>query len=171
MLHACLCTICFVFCYTSWRFYVFFETNLLTRCHSASSLFLCFRKATQEIFSELDKTKAEVSIFPDMRRSPKQRRRGARGQAHHRVVRPTPGPRHQVVGPPGPPPDATLPPIYSPRREKPKNRSIFQKTYYKPPPSWTRDQEGPEALPGTLPERGITTGGLLHHHACLRSDV
>jgi hypothetical protein len=23
----------------------------------------------------------------------------------------------------------------------------------------------------TLPERGITTGGLLHHHACLRSDV
>jgi hypothetical protein len=50
-------------------------------------------------------------------------------------------------------------------------RSIFQKTYCKPPPSSTRDQECPEALPGTLPERGITTGGLLHHHACLRSDV
>jgi hypothetical protein len=28
-----------VFCYTSWRFYAFFGTNLLTRCHSASSLF------------------------------------------------------------------------------------------------------------------------------------
>jgi hypothetical protein len=27
-------------------------------------LFLCFRKATQEIFSELDETKAEVPIFP-----------------------------------------------------------------------------------------------------------
>jgi hypothetical protein len=27
------------------------------------------------------------------------------------------------------------------------------------------------ALPGTLPEREITTRGLLHHHACLRSDV
>jgi hypothetical protein len=39
MLHACLYTICFVFCYTLWHFYAFFETNLLTRCHSASSLF------------------------------------------------------------------------------------------------------------------------------------
>jgi hypothetical protein len=28
-------------------------------------LFLCFRKATQEIFSELDKTKAEPPIFPE----------------------------------------------------------------------------------------------------------
>jgi hypothetical protein len=26
-------------------------------------LFLCFKKATQEIFSKLDKTKAEVPIF------------------------------------------------------------------------------------------------------------
>jgi hypothetical protein len=50
-------------------------------------------------------------------------------------------------------------------------RSIFQKTYCKPPPSSTRDREGLEALPDTLPERGITTGGLLHHHACLRSDA
>jgi hypothetical protein len=67
MLHACLYTICFVFCYTSWHFYAFSGTNLLTRCHSPSScflLFLCFRKATQEIFSELDETKAEVPIFP-----------------------------------------------------------------------------------------------------------
>jgi hypothetical protein len=52
-----------------------------------------------------------------------------------------------------------------------KDRTLFQKTYYKPPPSSTRDQEGPEALLGTLPERGITTGGLLHHHVFLRSDV
>jgi hypothetical protein len=50
-------------------------------------------------------------------------------------------------------------------------RSIFQKIYCKPLPSSTRDREGPEALLGILPERGITTGGLLHHHACLRSDV
>jgi hypothetical protein len=50
-------------------------------------------------------------------------------------------------------------------------RTLFQKTYCKPPPSSTRDREGPEALPNTLSERGITTGGLLHHHACLRSDV
>jgi hypothetical protein len=174
MLHACLCTICFVFCYTSWHFYTFSGTNLLTRCHSASPCFLlvlCFRKVTQEIFSELDETKAEVLNFPDMRRSPKQRRRGARGQPRHRVARATPWPHHQVVWAPGPSLDIALPPIYSPPRENPKARTLFQKPYYKPPPSSTRDQEGPEALPSTLPERGITTGGLLHHHTCLRSDV
>jgi hypothetical protein len=52
-----------------------------------------------------------------------------------------------------------------------KAQTLFQKTYCKLPASSTRDWEGPEALPVTLPERGITTGGLLHHHACLRSDV
>jgi hypothetical protein len=35
----------------------------------------------------------------------------------------------------------------------------------------TRDWESPKALPGTLPERGIITKGLLHHHASLRSDA
>jgi hypothetical protein len=34
-----------------------------------------------------------------------------------------------------------------------------------------QDREGPKALPDILLERGITTGGLLHHHAYLRSDV
>jgi hypothetical protein len=83
-------------------------------------LFLYFRKATQEIFSELNETKAEVPIFPDTRWSPKQRWRGTRVQPHHGVARPAPGPCHQVMGPPGPPHDAALPPIYSPRQGKPK---------------------------------------------------
>jgi hypothetical protein len=68
MLHACLYTICFVFCYTSWRFYTFSRTNLLTRCHSVSSLFsavFVFQKFTQEISSELDETKAEPPIFTE----------------------------------------------------------------------------------------------------------
>jgi hypothetical protein len=38
MLHACFYTIFLVFRYTSWRFYAISGTNLLTRCHSASSL-------------------------------------------------------------------------------------------------------------------------------------
>jgi hypothetical protein len=88
-------------------------------------LFLCFRKATQEIFSELDKTKAKPSIFFEASRSPKMRWRGARSQAHPRVARPTPGPRHQGVRPVGPPPDAAHSPIYSPRREKPKGLIAF----------------------------------------------
>jgi hypothetical protein len=134
-------------------------------------LFLCFRKVTQEIFSELDETKAEVPIFSDMRRSPKQRRRGPRGQPHHRVARATPGRATRWCGP-------LVHPLTSPFRlyilldEKSlRAQTLFPKTYCKSPPSSTRDREGPEALPGTLPERGITTRGLLHHHACLRSDV
>jgi hypothetical protein len=39
MLHACFYTICLVFRYTLWHFYAISRTNLLTRCHSASSLF------------------------------------------------------------------------------------------------------------------------------------
>jgi hypothetical protein len=162
------------FVYTSWRFYAFSRTNLLTRCHRASSyflLFLCFRKITQEIFSELDETKAEVPNYLTWRRSPKESWRWTKGQPHLVVARATPRPRHQVVWPPGPPPDIALPPIYSPRRENPKARTLFQKIYCKPLPSSTWDREGPKALPGTLAERGITTEGLLHHCACLRSDV
>jgi hypothetical protein len=136
MLHACLYTICFVFCYTSWRFYAFSRTNLLTRCHSASSLFLlflCFRKATQEIFLELDETKAKVPIFPEVSRSPKQIRRGARGRPHPPMAWATPWPRRGLVWALGPLPDAALPPIYSLRWENPKAsinfpRNILQAT-------------------------------------------
>jgi hypothetical protein len=128
MLHACLYTICFVFCYTSWRFYAFSGTNLLTRCHSASSLFsavFVFQKVTLEIFSQLDETKAEPPIFTNASRRPNMRRRGARGQAHDRVAWPSPWPSHHMVRPPGPPSDVALSPIKSPRREKPKGRIAF----------------------------------------------
>jgi hypothetical protein len=128
MLHACLCTIFFVFCYTSWHFCAFSETNLLTRCHSVSSLFsavFVFQKIYKRNILGLDETKAKVCIFADIRQSPKQIQRGDRGQPHHGVVRPSPWPRHQVVGPPGPHPDAALPPIYSPRRENLKDPINF----------------------------------------------
>jgi hypothetical protein len=88
-------------------------------------LFLYFRKATQEIFSELDETKAEPPIFTEASRRPKMRRRGGRGQAHHRVARPNPWPLHHMVRPAGPSSDAALSPINSPRREKPKGWIAF----------------------------------------------
>jgi hypothetical protein len=56
-----------MFRHTSWHFYAFSGTNLLTSRHSASSLFfllfLYFREVTQEIFSELDETKASRPKF------------------------------------------------------------------------------------------------------------
>ena len=57
MFHADIMPIVTCFVYTSCHFYTFSGTNLLTRCHSASSCFLLFlysRKASLEIFSELD---------------------------------------------------------------------------------------------------------------------
>jgi hypothetical protein len=39
MLHACFYTIFLMFHYTSWHFYAFSGTNLLTSRHNASSLF------------------------------------------------------------------------------------------------------------------------------------
>jgi hypothetical protein len=133
-------------------------------------LFLCFRKVTQEIFSELDEQKPNLLIFNEASRRLKRRRRGATGQPHPRVVRPVPGPCPLLVRPPWPTPATALPPIYSSRREKPKDLINFLETHRDPPPSLTQDREGPEALPGTLSERGIATEGLLHRHACLRRD-
>jgi hypothetical protein len=83
-------------------------------------VFCCFcvsEKLHMKYSQNLDKTKAKVSIFPDTRWSPKLRQRGTRGRPHHRVARANPWPRHQVVGPPGPPLDGALLPIYSPRWE------------------------------------------------------
>jgi hypothetical protein len=88
-------------------------------------LFLCFRKVTQEIFLELDETKAEPPIFTEASRRPKMRWRGARSQAHHRGAWPSPWPRHPMVRPAGPTSDDALLPISSPRREKPKGRISF----------------------------------------------
>src|SRR3954471_7254871 len=42
MLHACLLPITLCFTGTSWCFYGFSATNILTRCHSASFCFLLF---------------------------------------------------------------------------------------------------------------------------------
>src|SRR6266480_97499 len=75
MLHACSTPIALSFTTTLWHFYMISDTNLLTRCRSASFLFSAvfgFRKVTQEIFSELDETKAETPIFPGTFQSTKE---------------------------------------------------------------------------------------------------
>jgi hypothetical protein len=54
-------------------------------------------KVTQEIFSELDETKAEVPNYLTRRWSPKESRRWTKGRPHLVVARATPRPRHQGV--------------------------------------------------------------------------
>jgi hypothetical protein len=114
--------------------------------------------------------KPDVQIFNGASRKLKRRQRGATGRPHHRAARPRAGPRPLVVRPPWSTSDAAPSPIKTPRQEKPKHPITFPETHRDPPPSSTRDREGPEALPGTLPERGIATRGLLHRHACLWRD-
>jgi hypothetical protein len=116
------------------------------------------------------KQKPNIPIFNEASRRPKRRWGGGRGQPHHQGARPSPWPCPPVVRAPWSTSDAAPSPIKTPRREKPKHPINFLETHRDPPSSSTWDREGPEALPGTLPERGIATGGLLHRHACLRRD-
>jgi hypothetical protein len=107
MLHACLCTICFVFCYTSWHFYAFFGTNLLTRCHSASSLFsviFVFQESYTGNILGIGRNEAWRSYFPPTRNGVQRRVGGGPGGNHTREWRGwTPGRATLWCGPPGPP--------------------------------------------------------------------
>jgi hypothetical protein len=71
---------------------------------------------------------------------------------------------------PQPTPDVAPSPIKTPRREKPKASITFPEHIAIRRRRRPEDREGLEALPGTLPERGIATEGLLHRHACLWRD-
>jgi hypothetical protein len=116
------------------------------------------------------KQKMNIQIFTKASREPKRRRNGARRRPHHQGAQPRAWPRRPMVRATWSTSDAGPSPIKTARRVKPKHPITFLETHSDPPSSSTRDREGPEALPSTLSERGIATGGLLHHHACLRRD-
>jgi hypothetical protein len=66
MLHACFYTICLMFRYTSWHFYAFSGTNLLTSCHSASSLFsavFVFQKSYTGNILEIGRNQIQPSRY------------------------------------------------------------------------------------------------------------
>jgi hypothetical protein len=107
MLHACLYTICFLFCYTSWRFYAFYETNLLTRCHSASSLFsavFVFQKSYTGNILGIGQNKSRNSYFSRTKDEDRRRAGGGPEGRHTRGWRaPSPGRARGWCGPPGGP--------------------------------------------------------------------
>jgi hypothetical protein len=136
-------------------------------------IFCCFcvsEKLHRKYSRNWTKPKPVVQIFHGASRTPKRRRRGATGRTHHRAVRPRAGPRPLVVWPPWPTSDDAPSPIKTPRWEKPKYPITFPEHIAIHRRCRPEDQEGPEALPGNLSERGIATGGLLHRHACLWHD-
>jgi hypothetical protein len=143
----------------------------MPQCQFPIFCYFCVSEKLHKKYSQnWTKQKPEVQIFTGASRTPKERRRGATGCPHHRAARPRAGPHPLVVRPPWSTSNAAPSPIKTPRWKKPKHLITFPETYRDPLPSSTRDREGPEALPGTLPERGITTRGLLHCHACFRHD-
>jgi hypothetical protein len=128
MLHACLYTICFVFCYTSWRFYAFSGTNLLTRCHSASSLLsavFVFQKSYTGNILRIGWNKSWTSYFYQSFAKTEDETKGGQEPGSPLGARPSPWSRCPMVMPAGPTSDDALLPISSPRREKPNGRISF----------------------------------------------
>jgi hypothetical protein len=136
-------------------------------------VFCCFcvsEKLHRKYSQNWTKPKPVVQKFHGASRTPKRRRSRTRGWPHHRAARPRAGPCPLVVWAPWPTSDDASSPIKTPRREKPKYPITFPEHIAICRSHRPEDREGPEALPGTLPERGIATEGLLHCHACLWRD-
>jgi hypothetical protein len=133
-------------------------------------LFCVSEKLHRKYSRNWTKPKPVIQIFYGASIEPKRRWSGATRGPHTRAAWPSPWLCPLCVRPPRSTSDAAPSPIKTPWREKPKDPINFPETHNDPPLLSTRDREGLEALPGTLPKRGITTGGLLHRHACLRSN-
>jgi hypothetical protein len=146
-----------VFCYTSWHFYAFSRTNLLTRCHSVSSLFsaiFVLQKSYAGNILRIRRNKSQSSYFSRSVTESKAETEGRPGGGHATPWRgPPPGHARAWCGPLV---HLLMPPfrLYIPLDGKTLGtQSIFHETYCKPPLSMMQDWEGPEALPGTLSER------------------
>ena len=133
----------------------------MPQCQFLFSAVFGFRKAVMEIFSELDETKSQMLIFPDtFQKSEGETKWGSRA----------PSPHGGAGGPPAVPPYGERAPrlhrrcpfAYKfPRRENPKTPSHYSRKHPLPPPPSTLTREGVQKFSfGTLPERGIITGGL-----------
>ena len=131
---------------------------------SASFLFFRFRKITQEIFSELHRTKTQPPIFPTCTWSPKGRRRGATTPPHHVVARPHLWSREDMVWGPRAALTIVIRPIYSPQRENPK--TIDNLTWKVPSRCHHRNlvSRVRRFCSGTLSGRGLTLGASSTDH-------
>ena len=173
MFHAVIISIATCFGYTLYHFYAFSGTNLLTRCHSASSLFSAvfgFRNPTRKISSELHEIFSAINVSSGSFRSPKGTWGGAPRAPHPIRARPKVGPRPARVWGPHQAPGAHLSPISTPRRVNPNTKKIIPRKVPSRPSSSISDRGSSDVLPAPC-RRGNHHRRLLHHHACLRSDA
>jgi hypothetical protein len=99
MLYACFIPIALCFEYTSWHFYVFSGTNLLMRCHSASSLFsvvFVFQKSYIGNILRIGRNESRSSYLPDTKTESRETETD-QGAAAQQGGADNPYPRHQVV--------------------------------------------------------------------------
>ena len=132
MFHVDIIPIVTCFASTLYHFYTFFGTNLLTRCRSASSCFLLFlysRKASLEIFSELDETSRGSLFYQNTPEGPKDQRREATGAPHATRARANPLARPRVVWAPRGSSAAALSPTYSPDAKTLNTRAIIHEKF------------------------------------------
>jgi hypothetical protein len=142
----------------------------MASCFIQFPVFCCFcvsEKLHRKYSQNWTKQVPKVLFFPEASRDPKRSRRGATRAPHTRAAWPSPWPRPLCVRAPRSTSDDVPSPIKTPRRKKPKDPINFPEHIAICRRRRPEDREGLEALPGTLPERGITTRGLLHRHACL----
>jgi hypothetical protein len=90
-------------------------------------LFLCFRKVTQEIFSELDKTKAEHPDIKGSFQNTEEEKEPSQRVVSPPGARPRAWPRRPMVSPTWSTSDAAPSPIKTPNGKNLNTWSIFQK--------------------------------------------
>jgi hypothetical protein len=140
-----------VFRYTSWRFYAISGTNILTRCHSASSLFsavFLFQKWYTGNILGIRRNKFLKSYFA--RKLPEIRRGEGEG----------PWPRRLGVRRPGATPDDAPSPIRSLRTENPRRVDEISRTVLLRRRHRSQISRDRSLCFGTLPGRGSAPGAI-----------
>ena len=134
MFHVDIILIATCFGCTLYHFYAFSETNLLTRCHSASSLFSAvfrFRNPSKEIFSESDEINYAINKRSGRSRSPEGTSGESRG-AHAIEGHGPGGTRDELwrggpTWPPTPPLHLYIPRVVKTLKKEPKFHEKFRR--------------------------------------------
>ena len=133
-------------------------------------LFLVSEISTCKISSKSGEIFSSEHITSGSFRSPKTTwGRGPRGP-HPMGARPRVGPRPARVWWPHLAPGAHPSPISSPRHVNPNTKKNISRKVPSRPSSSISDRGSSDVLPAPC-RRGNHHRGLLHHHACLRSDA
>jgi hypothetical protein len=157
-----------VFCYTSWRFYAFSGTNLLTRRHSASSLFFCCFCVSEKLHRKYSWNWTEQN--PNLLFFPKwdevRRWDGGGPGASHNLGWRGPGPGHATRGEAAWSTSWRRPSAYIfPSMRKTKTLINFPRNILQAA-AVVDARSG-----GSRSSSWHPAGGLLHHHGRLQSDV